>query len=151
VLSNAEKRAVRLGEKEIVPRVSDLHALFASTSGKIELEYSGEDKREDDLIDRLVNRAVLKVFDRYFQLDALKTTIAYFAEGGGVKVSDSMASASYLEDQQKIPGLKEGIAALGVGNKPPHIAAGCEFILEGLHLHQKLNKEREGGRYTYRS
>ncbi len=41
VLSNAEKRAVRLGEKEIVPRVSDLHALFASTAGKIELEYMG--------------------------------------------------------------------------------------------------------------
>jgi len=151
VLSNAEKRAVRLGEKEIVPRMSDLHALFASTSGKIELEYSGEDKREDDLIDRLVNRAVLKVFDRYFQLDTLKTTIAYFTEGGGVKVSDSMASASYLEEQQKIPGLKEGVTALGIGNKPPYFASACEFILEGLHLHQKLNKEREGGRYTYRS
>ena len=151
VLSNAEKRAIRLGEKEIVPRMSDLHALFASTSGKIELEYSGEDKREDDLVDRLVNRAVLKVFDRYFQLDALKTTIAYFSEGGGIKVSDSMASAAYLEEQQKVPGLKEGLAALGVGSKPPRIASACEFILEGLHLHQKLNKEREGGRYTYRS
>jgi magnesium chelatase subunit I len=151
ILSNAEKRALRLGEKEIVPRVSDLHALFASTSGKIELEYSGEDKREDDLVDRLVNRAVLKVFDRYFQLDSLKTTVAYFNEGGGVKVSDSMASAAYLEQQQKIPGLKEGLAALGIGNKPPQIASACEFILEGLHLHQKLNKEREGGRYTYRS
>ena len=151
VLSNAEKRAVRLGEKEIVPRVSDLHALFASTSGKIELEYSGEDKREDDLIDRLVNRAVLKTFDRYFQLDALKTTIAYFSEGGGVKVSDALASATYIEQQQNIPGLKEGVAVLAVGNQPPHVASACEFILEGLHLHQKLNKEREGGRYTYRS
>jgi magnesium chelatase subunit I len=151
VLSNAEKRAVRLGEKEIVPRMSDLHALFASTSGKIELEYSGEDKREDDLIDRLVNRAVLKVFDRYFQLDTLKTTIAYFSEGGGVKVSDALASTTYIEQQQKIPGLKEGVAVLAVGNQPPHVASACEFILEGLHLHQKLNKEREGGRYTYRS
>jgi magnesium chelatase subunit I len=151
VLSNAEKRAIRLGEKQIVPRVSDLHALFASTSGKIELEYSGEDKRDDDLVDRLVNRAVLKVFDRYFQLDTLKTTIAYFSEGGGVKVSDSMASAAYLEEQQKVPGLKEGLLALGTGNQPPQIASACEFILEGLHLHQKLNKEREGGRYTYRS
>jgi len=66
-------------------------------------------------------------------------------------VSDSMASAAYLEEQQKIPGLKEGLAALGIGNKPPQIASACEFILEGLHLHQKLNKEREGGRYTYRS
>src|SRR5207237_957506 len=36
VLSNAEKRAVRNGESEIVPRLSDLHALHASTAGKIE-------------------------------------------------------------------------------------------------------------------
>src|SRR2546423_6999854 len=60
IISNAEKRAVRLGESEIVPRVSDLHALVASTAGKIELEYAGEDKKGEDLIDRLLNRAVLK-------------------------------------------------------------------------------------------
>src|SRR5882757_7909608 len=72
VISNAEKRAVRNGENEIVPRISDLHSLCASTAGKIELEYVGEDKKEDDLIERLVNRAVLKVFDRYLKLDDLK-------------------------------------------------------------------------------
>ena len=26
-----------------------------------------------------------------------------------------------------------------------------EFVLEGLHLHQRLNKEAEGARYTYRA
>src|SRR5712691_10037336 len=47
LLSNAEKRAIRTGEREIVPRLTDFHALLASTAGKIELEYVGEDKRED--------------------------------------------------------------------------------------------------------
>ena len=42
-----EARACVLGEKEIVPRVSDLHAVLASTAGKIELEYAGEDKKEE--------------------------------------------------------------------------------------------------------
>ena len=151
VLSNAEKRTIRLSEKEIVPRISDLHALFASTSGKIELEYSGEDKREEDLIERLVNRAVLKVFDRYFQLDTLKPVVTYFTNGWGVKVSDAMASSAYLEEPQNIPGLKEALAALGANDRPAQIASATEFVLEGLHLHQKLNKEREGGRYTYRA
>ncbi len=36
MLANAEKRAVWSGEREIVPRMSDLHAIFASTSGKLE-------------------------------------------------------------------------------------------------------------------
>ena len=151
VLSNAEKRAVRLGEKEIVPRISDLHALFASTAGKIELEYMGEDKREEEVVERLTNRAVLKVFDRFLKLDTLKPVIAYFANGWGMKVSDSMPSGEYLEDVRNIVGLSEGISALGVGERPALIASAAEFILEGLHLHQKLNKEREGGRYTYRA
>ena len=31
------------------------------------------------------------------------------------------------------------------------MAAAIEFVLEGLHLHQKLNKDRDGGRWTYRA
>lgn len=151
ILSNAEKRAVRLGEKEAVPRISDLHALSASTAGKIELEYMGEEKRQDDIIERLTNRAILKVFDRYIKLEALRPTIAYFANGWGVRVSDEMPSTEYLEDVRNIPGLSEAVKALGGGDQPAEVATAAEFIFEGLHLHQKLNKEREGGRYTYRA
>jgi magnesium chelatase subunit I len=150
MLSNAEKRAVRLGEKEVVPRISDLHALYPSTAGKLELEYTGEDKRDEDLIERLINRAVLKVFDRYLKLDALKPVIAHFASGWGMKVSDGMPSGEYLEDARNVPGLRDNCEALGAEDGAGLIASATEFILEGLHLHQKLNKEREGGRYTYR-
>jgi magnesium chelatase subunit I len=149
-LSNAEKRAVRLGEKETVPRISDLHALSASTAGKIELEYMGEEKREEEIIERLLNRAIVKVFDRYLKLDELKPVIAYFHNGWGMQVSDGMSAHEYLEDVRSIPGLKESIKLLGVEDSPAQVASAAEFILEGLHLHQKLNKEREGGRYTYR-
>jgi magnesium chelatase subunit I len=149
-LSNAEKRAVRLGEKEVVPRISDLHALSASTAGKIELEYMGEDKREEEIIERLLNRAIVKVFDRYLKLDELKPVIVYFNNGWGMQVSDGMSATEYLEDVRSVPGLKESIKILGVEDSPAQVASAAEFILEGLHLHQKLNKEREGGRYTYR-
>ena len=46
LLSNAEKRALRLSENEIVPRLSDLPSIFASTAGKIELEYAGRTRRK---------------------------------------------------------------------------------------------------------
>src|SRR3990172_5171735 len=84
LVSNAEKRAVRTGEREIVPRLTDLHSILASTAGKIELEYVGEDKREEELIDRLISRAVLKVWDKYLQLDGLKRIAEHFAAGWGV-------------------------------------------------------------------
>ncbi|MCS6927707.1 MAG: magnesium chelatase [Candidatus Binatia bacterium] len=150
VLSNAEKRAVRLGEREIVPRPSDLHALTASTTGKIELEYMGEDKREEEVVERLLNRAILRVFDRYLKLDELKSVVAYFNNGWGMQVSDSMPAREYLDDIRSIPGLRENIRRLEVSDSPARLAAAAELILEGLHLHQKLNKEREGGRYRYR-
>ena len=151
IISNAEKRSVRLGESEIVPRVSDLHALVASTAGKIELEYAGEEKKGDELIDRLLNRAVLKVFDKWLKVDDLKGVTDYFDGGGGVEVSDMTPANEYLDGLPAIPGLREGIRLLGGVESPGFIAAATEFILEGLHLHKKLNKDRAGGRYTYRA
>jgi magnesium chelatase subunit I len=148
-ISNAEKRAVRNSENEIVPRISDLHSLYASTAGKIELEYVGEDKKEDDLIERLINRAVLKVFDRYLKLDDLKKVASYFEQGWGVEVSDSAPSSEYMEPLREVVGLREVIAMLGPFETPGLMAAASEFIFEGLHLHQKLNKDRQGGRFAY--
>ena len=149
LVSNAEKRALRLKETEVVPRVSDLHALLASTSGKIEMEYVGEDKKEDELVEKLVNRAILKVFDQYFTVSSLQKVVDYFNSGWGVEVSDVMPSQDYLEGIKEIPGLKEALRTLGPMESPALMASATEFILEGLHLHQKLNKEIEGGRITY--
>jgi magnesium chelatase subunit I len=149
LISNAEKRALKCKENEIVPRVSDLHAVMASTTGKIEMEYVGEDKKEDELVEKLLNRSILKVFDQYFTLNSLQKVVEYFNSGWGVEVSDQMASHDYLEGIKEIPGLKEAVKTLGTQESPSLMASATEFVLEGLHLHQKLNKEIEGGRVTY--
>ena len=149
LISNAEKRALRCKENEIVPRVSDLHSLMASTSGKIEMEYAGEDKKEGELVEKLLNRSIVKVFDQYFSLNSLQKIIDYFNQGWGIEVSDQMASQDYLEDIKQVPGLKEAIRSLGIQESPSLMASATEFVLEGLHLHQKLNKEVEGGRAHY--
>jgi len=149
LISNAEKRALRCKESEIVPRVSDLHAMLASTSGKIEMEYVGEDKKEGEVVEKLLNRSIVKVFDQHFSLNSLQKVIEYFNAGWGVEVSDQMPSQEYLEGIKEIPGLKEAIRSLGIQESPALMASATEFVLEGLHLHQKLNKEIEGGRATY--
>src|SRR3954447_7445055 len=66
--ANAVRRGLRLNETDIVPRVSDLPAVLASTSGKIELETVG-DAREDRIVERLVQGAILNVFNRYFTVN----------------------------------------------------------------------------------
>src|SRR5262249_32159572 len=77
VRSNALRRAVRLGESEAAPRVSDLGALVASTSGKIEMETVG-DASEDKILGRLLSKAVLNVFNRRFGGPELESVIKVF-------------------------------------------------------------------------
>lgn len=149
MISNAEKRALRNGESEIVPRLSDLHSLYPATAGKLELEYSGEDKREEEIIERLISRAVLKVFDQALKVEELKDVIGYFDQGWGVEVSDQAPAEEYIEPLRVIPGLREAVARIGAFESPGLMASVAEFIFEGLHLHQKLNKERRGGRFAY--
>jgi magnesium chelatase subunit I len=149
LLANAEKRAVRRSEPEIVPRPSDLHAALASMTGKIELEYGGEPRSEAEVIERLLGRAVLSVWDRYLSVDALRSILGYFEAGWGVEVSDAMAAEEYREGLQQIPGLRDAIERLGPFESPGLMAAALEFVLEGLHAHQRLNKDRSGGRGTF--
>jgi magnesium chelatase subunit I len=149
LLSNAEKRAIRRHEREIVPRPSDLHAVLASVAGKIELEYGGEQRNEGEIIERLVGRALLAVWDRHLTVDGLQSVVGYFETGWGVEVSDQMAAEDYRDGVQQIPGLREAIERLGSFESPGLMAAAVEFVLEGLHLHQRLNKDRSGGRGTF--
>jgi magnesium chelatase subunit I len=151
VISNAEKRAVRNRESEIVPRPSDLHAVFASTAGKIEIEYAGEEQTESEIISRLLNRAVLTVFDKLLSMDDLAVIVEHFGQGWGVEVSDEMGADAYLDDVQAIPGMRDVLRSFGAVESPGFIAAATELIYEGLHLHQKLNRDRQGGRFSYRA
>jgi magnesium chelatase subunit I len=80
LVSSALKRAIRLGEREAAPRVSDLGAIVASTSGKIELETLGETS-EDKVLGKLMQRAVLNVFSRRFKTAELEEVVKAF-EGG---------------------------------------------------------------------
>src|SRR5215510_1943874 len=63
LIAAAERRALRDGDTEAVPRLCDLPALAASMLGKLELEYGGADASEEEILERLVRRATKVVFD----------------------------------------------------------------------------------------
>ena len=149
LLSSALKRAIRLHETLAVPRVSDLAALSASTTGKIELETVG-DGGEDKLLSRLMQKAVLNVFGRTFNAAELADVVKAFEGGAVVQASDTMPSDEYVKQAGQMPGLRAAAAKLGA-TEPAAVAAAMEFVLEGLHLGKKLNKDVQAGRYRYRS
>jgi len=149
LLSNALKRAVRLGERQAAPRVSDLGAVVASTSGKIELETVGE-ATEDKLLAKLVQRAVLNVFSRCFSAGELNEVVAAFKDGLSITVSDNMPSSEYVRQIAELRPLRAVVRKLGAAD-PASTAAALEFVLEGLHLSGKLNKDVRAGHSRYRS
>jgi len=151
LIANAEKRALRCREAEIVPRLTDLPSLSASTGGKIELDYGGDSLAEGVLVERVVNRAVKATFDQYVSLEQLGSIVEYIGQGWGVAVSDAMPAADYMNGIATVPGLREAIEALGPYESPGLMASAAELILEGLHLHDKLDREREGGRVIFKA
>jgi magnesium chelatase subunit I len=150
LVSNALKRALRIGETTVVPRISDLPAVVASTAGKIELESVGE-VSEERVIDRLIQRAVLNVFNRTFAIAEFESLLGAFQRGATMHVSSTLPSQEYVKQALQIPGMKGAVAKLGATGSPAAIAAAVEFILEGLHLNRKLNKERGETRSTFRA
>jgi magnesium chelatase subunit I len=151
LLANATRRALRLGETEVVPRVCDLEALVASTSGKVEIE-SLEEGRDELIIQNLVKAALLTVFKERFNLGTLLEVIAAFDEGRIVHAGDDVPSSAYAELAASVPALREPVSSLvGSDESPGVVASAVEFILEGLHLSKRLNKDAAGGRSTYRS
>ncbi len=149
VLSNASKRALRLKERSISPRVSDLAAIIASTSGKIELDTVG-DVSEERIVQKIVNAAVLSVFGQYFEQREFDQLVAGFERGLSVHVADDMPSMEYVNQLSKVGGLSKAIDKLNGRGSPSSIASSIEFILEGLHLNRRLNKDAVGGKTRYR-
>ena len=150
LVSSALKRALRTGETTVVPRISDMPAVIASTAGKIELESVG-DVTEERVIERLAQRAVLNVFNRTFSIGEFDALLAAFQRGATMHVSSSLASQEYVKQALQIPGMKGAVAKVGAAGNPATVAAAVEFVLEGLHLNRKLNKERGESRSTFRA
>jgi magnesium chelatase subunit I len=152
LVANALRRALKIGEPVVVPRVSDLAALLPSTQGKIEVEAL-EEGREDEVVAQLAGAAVLAVFRRRVTLEDPGAVVGSFAEGTVVHTGDDLASADYLTVLSDMPALESSTRALAgpdAAESPALVAAALEFLLEGLHLTKRLNKDASGPRALYR-
>jgi magnesium chelatase subunit I len=150
LVANATRRALRNGETEAVPRVSDLQALVSSTQGKVEIE-SLEEGREQVLLSQLVSAAVLLVFRRRVVLADPQAVVGAFTTDTVVHAGDDLPDTAYAATLGQIPALSAPVLALTGGSEDPGVVASAvEFLLEGLHLTKRLNKEAAGSRATYR-
>ncbi|HEY1732972.1 MAG TPA: magnesium chelatase, partial [Acidimicrobiales bacterium] len=153
LVANARRRALRTGEPVVVPRVSDLAALVPSTQGKVEVEAL-EEGREQDVVAQLASAAVLAVFRRRVTLSDPSAIVAAFSTGLVVHAGDDLPAADYLAILADMPELEpptRQLAGPDAAESPALLASALEFLLEGLHLTKRLNKDASGARALYRS
>jgi len=148
--ANALRRGLRAGEQHVVARVDDLDALAASSQGKIEIEAL-EEGREGAILDMLVKGAVLTVFKELVDPAATREVVDAFEEGTIAHTGEEVTSAELAGLVGEVAALTAPVAALTGGDESPAaVAAAVEFILEGLHLSKRLNKDASGASATYR-
>jgi magnesium chelatase subunit I len=149
LLANAQRRAISVGETDVVPRVSDLPFVIPAIAGKVEFE-TVEDGKEDQILDKLIQGAILAVFNRYYSVSDFDDLVTRFKSGISVEVGDMMPSANYDKLVKEVEGLPEHVKKLEAKPSPAVTASIVEFILEGLHLNKRLNKDRVGPTVSYR-
>src|SRR6266849_6304802 len=148
VVSNAERRALTTGEAQIIPRIADIYSAIPSMTGKLELEYEGEQIGAFRIARDLIKRAAGEVFEGYFVGIDFAPTVAWFDQGNTVRLADTAAAEECVMLLESIPDLLDTLMVLGFDRKDAgQTVAACELALEGLYAENKISRNEEGG-YT---
>jgi magnesium chelatase subunit I len=148
-VSNAERRALITGEEEIVPRIADIYAALPSMTGKMELEYEGEQIGPQRIAKDLIKRAAGEIFEGYFVGIDFGSTVRWFDDGNKLRLADTASIAECRGLVEAVPELIE-TALIPFDFKrqdDARVVAACEFVLEGLFAQNKISRNEEGG-YT---
>jgi magnesium chelatase subunit I len=149
LVSNAERRALLTGEADIVPRISDVYAAAPSMTGKMELEYEGEQIGAPKIARDLIKRAAGEIFEGYFVGIDFARTVRWFDEGNTLRLADTASASECVTLLEAVPELLDTVTIPFDFKRTDEaqLVAACEFVLEGLYAQNKLSRNEEGG-YT---
>jgi magnesium chelatase subunit I len=149
VISNAERRALLTEEEEIVPRISDIYAATPSMTGKMELEYEGEQIGAGRIAKDLIKRAAGEIFEGYFVGIDFSQTVQWFDQGNNLRLADTASAEECQTLLEAVPELIDTALIPFDFKKSDYakVVAACELVLEGLYAENKISRNEEGG-YT---
>ena len=155
LVSNAERRGIKTGEKRVVPRISDLNFLIASCRGKIEMTLAEEEGAEDKLIKSLVGEAVKAVFARNGDPDAYDVITDQFKGNLTFPAGDDLSADEFVANMKAVKGLHQSATALAKelkldGGDAATLASVGEFLLEGLYVNNRLSKFNSKGKTFFK-
>jgi magnesium chelatase subunit I len=148
VVSNAERRALALGEEQAVPRIVDVYAALPSLTGKLELEYEGELHGHDRIARELIAAAAHEVFEERAGGADVESIVAYFEGGAALQVGEEASAAACVKGFGTVPGLLDLVRDLGLAPEAASDgvrAAACELVLEALVAEKRVSRTSSGG------
>lgn len=146
VVSNAEQRALRAGDTEAVPRISDIYSALPAITGKMELEYEGELVGGAVIARELIRRACDATLEaRAGDLDTEAVQI-WFDGGGALQLEDDLAVDLVRQGFETVPGLVDIVTGVGLAprNDPALLAVACEIVLEALVARRRISRSDQG-------
>jgi len=150
MVASARQRAVRLGEKPAVPRVSDLAHLVTSSLGKLELDLMGSHQMtEQQVLEGIMADAIATVFTEYVEQHGLDEIAAAFQDGIKIEVGDAVPSRAYEAIVSEIPAVWDKAFEVNPSSDPAVRAACIEFVLAGLHATERISRLELHGRTLY--
>jgi magnesium chelatase subunit I len=154
LISNAERRAIRHGERRVAVRICDFQQGIASITGKVELVYEGEQEGAVAVAKHLVGKGVKEIFVKYFP-DAYKVKekgegaaseydpiLRWFAQGKKVEISDDLPTREFHARLAQVAGLEDLPKRYLTVRDSTELPTAMEFVLEALHQSSILAKER---------
>ena len=150
MIANARRRAYILGEKQAVPRMSDLNYLYTSSAGKIDLDpFREETVSEFQVFSKIMDKAIAQVFKEQMDQEHLEIVIPDLTGEKHIRVSELTPAVQYKDIISQLPQIWEPVHHLTGKNSEIYQAACVEFVLEGLHLSGKLSRSKVGEIFDY--
>jgi magnesium chelatase subunit I len=149
-VASARRRAIVLGERPAVPRISDLGHLHSSALGKIELDLMGSSQMsERQVLDAVVAESIRIVFEEYVETHGLDEIANIFAKGVRIEVGDMLPSSAYAQILQRVPPVWRKAFEVNAAESPTVRASCVEFVLAGLYATERISRSQHHGRIRY--
>ena len=168
LVSTAERRALRAGNKHTIVRMADLIGVVPAITGKIELVYEGEQEGPMNVAYRLIGQAIRTVFLQYFpdpqsfkkssrepqnkksKNNPYQSIIDWFGKGNDLAILQDESDDAYVQHLYQVDGLHAGVKQFYPNAEEKQAALLMEFLLHGLSEFSLISKKGlEAGGYSF--
>ncbi|MFT6867083.1 MAG: magnesium chelatase subunit I [Cyclobacteriaceae bacterium] len=151
LISAAELRLLKSGEKTTFTRISDFIGVIPAITGKVELVYEGEQEGPGIVARNLVGKAIRRQFITYFpdpekirkakgEKNPYKAITDWFGEGNMIDILNEYTLKEYEKELMQVPGLEKLVTETNGKQDTEFKLFLMEFALHGLAEYSMLSK-----------